>query len=151
MFHEIHQSLTAAMATGKIGEQVSVRVHLQLPPANADLNAALDSIIAMTDPAVSQPMTKLQSRVHADGNQWNVLLQSANGRTLFVTLGRGSVQEATLELLVVGNHGVIRLEGGRVVFTAVGDNAVPTAKSITAWTELVKQSHENGAAVPLER
>ena len=81
MFAELHQTLTAALATGKIGTPITVRVHLQLPEPVADLNAALDAIITTTAPAFSQTLDTLQSRVHADGQQWNVLMRSTNGRS----------------------------------------------------------------------
>lgn len=151
MFTEIHHALTAAIATGKIGTPVSVRVHLQLPETRADFDAAIDAIVATTKPALHETMQTLQSRVNAEGNQWNVLLRSANGRSLFVTLGRGSAREPRLELLVVGNHGVIRLEGGDVLYEAVGCDAAELAaqRSETDWAGIVERSHTEGARVSL--
>ena len=48
---------------------------------------------------------------HPQHAQTSVLLQTPSGKTVFVTIGCGSAKEATLQLLIVGTHGVAQLEG----------------------------------------
>jgi hypothetical protein len=144
--NQIRTVLNDAISTGKIGDLVSVRVHAQLPGLDTDLAEVLSGLVEMVSVAFPFPAETLRSRSSQDGNQWNVLIQSENGRTLFVTVGRGSAKNANLSLLVVGNHGVIRLES-HDEWEFVPDGLV--SSSHQSWREAVEQSHQSARSVPL--
>ena len=55
--------------------------------------------------------TTVIARQTSGGTQLNVLVTLENGRTILATVGSGSVSYSVLELLLIGNHGIVRLEG----------------------------------------
>ena len=147
-FDELQITLTDALASGKIGTPVAARVHLQFPDADADLAAALATVAATFEPILDGLLTTLRCRQGSDLNQWNLLLQSEKGRTLFVTLGRASVPAATLNLLVIGNHGVIRLEGGEDF--EPGGFGDPSQQERQRWAEAVETANRRQLLVSLK-
>ena len=113
-FDELNRTLSETRAGGKIGVPVSLRMHLQLSDRQADLVAALLAVIELARPLFGAQPSRLMARGVPGGPQLNVLASFTGGQTLLVTLGRGAVERATLELLLIGNHGVIRLEGAEL-------------------------------------
>lgn len=110
-FTDLRHTLQNVVDTGKLGTPVSMRVHLQLPGKQGDASAALSSVLAMLAPCLNEEPAELQSRRHARHAQTSVLLQTPGGKTVFVTIGFGSANQTSLNLLVVGNHGIAQLEG----------------------------------------
>ncbi len=144
-FDELNQTLTEARAGGKIGVPVSLRLHLQLSNPQADLMAALLAVIQMARPLFGAEPSKLMARGDSTGPQLNVLATFTGGQTLLLTLGRGAVERATLDLLLVGNHGLIRSEGAELfaepVFT------VP--ETVGQWKSWVDKSLRQNVSVDL--
>ncbi|MFQ5730658.1 MAG: hypothetical protein ACE5KM_01760 [Planctomycetaceae bacterium] len=108
--HDIRRTLQNVIDTGKLGTPVSIRVHLQLPGPDGNPTALLDQILEMLQPCLDEFPAELHSRRHRNHSQTNVLLRTPTGKTVFVTIGFGSAEEAMLHLLVVGNHGMAQLE-----------------------------------------
>ena len=88
-----------------------MRVHWQLPKTSTDVCAALASGMNLCQSVMKDSPATLIARQASVGTQLNVLVTLENGRTILATVGSGSVKRPVLELLLVGNHGVVRLEG----------------------------------------
>jgi hypothetical protein len=141
---DLQTALSDTLATGKIGTPVSLRLHLQLTEPDADLFAAMSAVMQMIEPVFSSSSARLRARQDADARQLNVLLDYTNGETVLLTLGRGCAKQPSLNLLVVGNHGVVRLEGGEMIEESAGST---TSSDGTHWKHVVETSLASGSAV----
>ncbi|MCH7689284.1 MAG: hypothetical protein IH899_21855 [Planctomycetes bacterium] len=110
-FDDLKRSLCSVLETGKIGTPVSMRVHLHIPKTRVDVYSALASIMKLCHSVTRDVPLTLIARQTSGGTQLNVLVTLENGRTILATVGSGSVKRSVLELLLIGNHGVVRLEG----------------------------------------
>lgn len=110
-FDDLNRALAEALATGQIGTPVSLRVHFQVPDSAADLAAMVAAVMRLSQPVFRERPSTLAAREHPHGRQWNVLVGYPGGATAFVTAGCGSARQPSLRLLLVGNHGIVRLEG----------------------------------------
>lgn len=142
---ELKSALAQAVATGKLGTPVSARVHVQLAEAACDLPAVVGGVLQMLSPAFDEPPARVRARKHPDTGQWNVLLQTATGKTLFVTIGCGSRPVASLELFVLGNHGIIQLQGGDAFAWE------PRDERTVAWTNAVDEASATGREVAVRK
>ena len=114
-FDDLKRSLYSVLETGKIGTPVSMRVHWQLPETSTDVCPALASIIKLCQSVMKASPSTVIARQTSEGTQLMVLVTLENGRTIMATVGSGSVSCSVLELLLIGNHGIVRLEGeGRI-------------------------------------
>lgn len=145
---DMNAALSEALATGRIGVPVSIRLHVQLPEPDADLARVLATIMRVAATVFSGQPERLTARQDADRRQCNVLVQHAGGPTTFVTLGRGSVTRPSLHLLVAGNHGVIRLEGCEL-FDGSAARQPAAEPDVDRWRGAVAASIASGAAVDL--
>ena len=110
-FDDLKRSLHNVSDTGKIGTPVSMRVHWQMPETSTEVCAALASIMNLCHSVMKGSPTTVIARQTSGGTQLNVLVTLENGRTILATVGSGSVSYSVLELLLIGNHGIVRLEG----------------------------------------
>lgn len=144
-FDELRTTLEETLATGKIGTPVSVRLHLQFSDAQADLPRACAAAVQLTSAVFKDSPATLAARRDAQDRQWNVLLKHAGGQTALVTLGRGSAERARCHLLLVGNHGIVRLEGDE--FDESSAQAEP--QQVERWRKALETSFAQDAAVRL--
>lgn len=140
-FEELQAALEQAHATGKVGTPVAARVHLQLPEPTTDPAMVLTSVLRMLSPCFTDTPNTL--RVRSASTQWNILLQTPAGRSLFVTIGCAAVTRSTVHLLVVGNHGIIRLEGSDDLRFS------PTDSASTRMTAAIAEGVRSGRVVSL--
>lgn len=108
---EIHQTLLEAVNTGKVGTPVALRLHLQLVSTDVDPYLLVAELLQLCEPLFGEEPVRVMARNNNDGRQLNLLFETAAGRTISITIGGGSTTQAFLSLLLIGNHGVIRLEG----------------------------------------
>ena len=114
-FDDLKRTLCSVLETGKIGTPVSMRVHWQIPKTSTDVCAAFASSMKLCHSVMKGSPSTLIARQAAGSTQLNVLVTLENGRTILATIGSGCVNYAELKLLLIGNHGVVRLEGeGRI-------------------------------------
>lgn len=137
---EIQGALSDAMQTGKLGTPVAARVHL-LVDGEVDIAGAVERIVSMLAPCFEQPPTTVRARRHTTRRFTSLLLQSGNGRTIFITLGHAN--RPAFHLLVVGNHGILRLEGGELFETT------QFKKTPSELSSRIAESLETGRVVNL--
>lgn len=110
-FDDLKRTLCSVLETRKIGTPVSMRVHWQMPKTSTDVCAALASSMNLCHSVMRGSPSTLIARQAFGGTQLNVLVTLENGRTILATVGSGRVNYSVLKLLLIGNHGVVRLEG----------------------------------------
>ena len=139
-FAELQAALAQALATSKIGTPVYVRLHLQFPAGQVGdlLSAAVD----LCEPIFGGRPARLGAIVSDAAQQCNVLLHYEFGQTLSITAGVGAAKRATIQLLVGGNHGIIRLEGDDL-------DDIPKEADAERWEAAMRQSSATGEAVQL--
>jgi hypothetical protein len=114
-FDDLKRTLCSVLETGTIGTPVSMRVHWLISNTPTDVCAALVSSMNFCVSVMRSSPSTLIARQTSGGTQLNVLVTLENGRTILATVGSGCVDYSVLKLLVIGNHGVVRLEGeGRI-------------------------------------
>lgn len=113
--HDLRNSLQAALATGKAGDIVNVRLHWQLPLAGEGSTAAgsrlletLLSAVDLCDVALKLGPTNWRVRLSADARLVHAMGVDDRGRTLIVSVADAA--DSLAQLTVFGNHGVIRLD-----------------------------------------
>ncbi|HUG90850.1 MAG TPA: hypothetical protein VML55_08460 [Planctomycetaceae bacterium] len=132
---DLARALDGAVAAGRIGTPVALRVHAVLP-AGGDLVAALAALMRRLAEPLFGPPGRLTARRDADERQLHALASYPSGPTVLVTLAATRSRDPSLELLVVGNHGVIRLEGGEC-FAGLPPSADAGAAEVERYRELV--------------
>ena len=113
--HDLRSSLQAALATGKAGEIVNVRLHWQLPLSDAapttspiSLLTALLQAVDLCDVALKLGPTTWRIRLSSNARLVHAMGVDDRGRTLIVSIADDS--DSLAQLTVFGNHGVIRLD-----------------------------------------
>ena len=133
----LEETLEEAVATGKLGSVVSVRALLHLPGEEPDLETAASALLSLSGRLVGSDPGSLVVRGHGSGRQLNLLLRLDPGPIVSLSLTRGSVDQLELALVVVGNHGVIRLEGAELA-EEIGLSAGTFAVADDAWLERIR-------------
>ena len=136
----LEETLAQAVATGKIGTVVSVRALLHLPDETADLESAAAVLLALAGRLLGSDAGSLVTRGHESGRQLNLLLRLDAGGIVSASVTRGCASQLELALVVVGNHGVIRLEGAELA-TEIGLNGDAFAGAEGSWLDRVAGSN----------
>jgi len=145
---ELRQALADALGDGRVGVPVAARIHCQLDDPQCDLLAGLASLLALSEGALSPERgARLFARYGDDPRQLSVLVSYASGQTSFVTIGCGAAADPALHLLLVGNRGIVRLEGAEQ-FDPAGE---PPARGddLKRWRRPVEQSLRDGASIEI--
>ena len=141
--HDLRQALRDALATGRIGTPVSVRLYLHQAEGDAAPFNAAQKLLATVIPASP---SSLQATRDTAGRQTTLLLAWNSGETAMLTLV-STETPWNLQLVVVGNHGIIQLEGESPLEPESGDSRddfVPMD-----WSEKIEDSLRHQSAVAL--
>jgi hypothetical protein len=143
----LRNALTAAIATGKIGTPVALRVHAIVASDSFNPAAALDAVIGLADTTFSSKPQRLTARSGGAGKQWNVLMNYAGGQTLSFSIASSPDRSAgnCLHLLLIGNHGIIRLEGAELLNVC----SCGPPKNVVYWRRQMTDSHISNSVVHL--
>jgi hypothetical protein len=144
---DLQNALTAAIATGRIGTPVALRVHAIVASDSFNPAAALDAVIGLAGTAFPTKPQQMTARSGGAGQQWNVLLIYAGGQTLSFSIASSPASTGgnRLHLLLIGNHGIIRLEGKELV----DDCSEKSPENATYWMRHMTNSHTHQSAVQL--
>lgn len=112
---ELRASLQAALATGKAGEIVNVRLHWQLPVSEVSIDdhkglllQALLNAVDLCDVALQLGPVTWRIRLSSNARLVHAMGVDDRGRTLIVSVADDA--DPLVQLTVFGNHGVIRLD-----------------------------------------
>ena len=140
---EIRETLLEAVSTKKIGSPVSLRFNLQLTQTNEKLSAIAATIVSMCQPLFELPPSRIFARATNNDRQLSLIGETESGRTCSITVGVGSAKSASLHLLLVGNHGVVRLEGAEMF----DESSLTLAEDIDPIINAIEQSVETSALI----
>ncbi|MEC9008749.1 MAG: hypothetical protein VX311_02235 [Planctomycetota bacterium] len=140
---QLEETLGEAVTTGKIGTVVSVRALLHLPDEQADLETAASVVLGLAGRVIGSDAGRLVTRGQESGRQLNLLMRLDAGGILSVSVTRGSSSQVELVLVVVGNHGVIRLEGAELA-EEMGLSGESFGDPDDSWLELISRSASTG-------
>ena len=140
---QLEETLGEAVTTGKIGTVVSVRALLHLPDEQADLETAASVVLGLAGRVIGSDAGRLVTRGQESGRQLNLLMRLDAGGILSVSVTRGSSAQVELVLVVVGNHGVSRLEGAELA-EEMGLSVESFGDPDDAWLELISRSASTG-------
>ena len=143
---ELQSTLVSAVASGKIGTPVSLRVHAVVAEDSLDPATFLDRISGWGATVFKAEPVRLTARVHATGRQWNILLNYPGGQKALITLASSPATAGDLHLVLVGNHGMVRLEGGES-FDTSPEATIPRAEF---WQQRLTASHAQNGPVDLD-
>jgi hypothetical protein len=144
---ELQDAMTAAIATGKIGTPVALRVHAIVTSDSFNPAATLDAVIGLAGTAFPTKPQRLTARSAGAGQQWNVLLNYAGGQTLSFSIASNPDRSAgnCLHLLLIGNHGIVRLEGAELLDDCSGESP----ENVVYWKQHMTDSHAKQTVVHL--
>src|SRR5262245_36088700 len=108
---EIISSVSATLASGQIGTPVSLRTHVQLSSSRFDACRLLAMLLPLAERVFGTPPHRLMARKSAPADQVSVLCEYPGGQTWFATCGQGCTRQSSMQLLLFGNKGQVRLEG----------------------------------------
>jgi len=145
-FDDLSERIAPAVVSGKIGTPVSLRMHVQLAESRADLVQALANAMHVAESVFAVEPVTLVARRNSNESQLNVLVSYTHGQVVMLTVGRGSADSSSLHLLLIGNRGVVRLEGSEL-FDDAGMQSPPDAAH---WQLLVDRSLTEGQPVCLD-
>ncbi|WP_339908736.1 hypothetical protein [Symmachiella dynata] len=141
---ELQPKLRQAVAQGQIGSPVALRVYLKSSHTDADLQSGCITAMGMARELFDSPPARLMVRGDLQ-RQATVLVTCTSGATLFATLEGGTVKSSSIQLTLVGNHGIANLE------SASWTPAEPPEESpeSTRWRQALSESHATGKAVAI--
>ena len=150
---ELHAALAESLAHGTAGVPVALRIHLQYSDPRTDLFRGWAAALGMAETAFSNTrLTKLFAQRESNGGQLNVLVTYSGGQTLLVTSGRGSAARPSLDLVLVANRGIVRLEGEEFFEPDEfdPDHVDPIGRHQDHWHAAIERSLREHAAVDVD-
>jgi len=134
-FADLTRTLNDVLHGGEIGTPVSLRLFLHLPEPKADFGSAVAVLMRLAGTVFPCEDADLAARLDSDKRQLNVLLRLSDGRTVSLTVVRGGVTTTPLHLLLIGNRGIARLEGGD---TVVNLSSEDVAEDVDRWKKRIE-------------
>ncbi len=144
-FPDLQKTVARAVSGGKLGTPVSLRLHVQLAEQDADLAETFSAVIPLAEQLFQVAPSTLMAQQSDRGKQLNVLVHFDGGQTALFTIGAGSASQSQLHLLLVGNQGIARVEGGELFDEAT----IPIPDDGEPWRTSVGQSLKQQSAVTL--
>ncbi len=142
-FEELANTLIGAAENGQVGTPVALRLHGRFSEPKAEPSAVLAAAIDLGDRLFGDSPARLMARGDTETQCMNALISYGGGATLFVTCG--AADRPSLHALLIGNHGIARLEGAELFD---GCPPQPNAKA-AQWEVPLQRSLKEGCAVEL--
>jgi hypothetical protein len=147
-FGELKHALSETIRQGDIGIPVALRVNCQFGDRSHEVidGALIASQLAETAFSEVAP-ARLHARITSDNRQLTLLASYALGQTLLLTTTAVDGARSEVDLLVVGNHGIIRLEGSE--FFEPDGTPSPSTDIATRWKAAIERSLSSQQAVDM--
>lgn len=125
---DVFRTVEDALATGQAGVPVSARMQWSIRAA-AEAPAVAASLLSRLSSLFRSSLSRVMVQQHISGEVLNVLATLVGGQTISLSLfsnpaaagSENGTSARAADLLVVGNHGVIRLEGDSADFSSASD------------------------------
>jgi hypothetical protein len=142
---DLRRTLHQALGSGRVGIPVALRLHLRLEKtgaANADLVSAAAVLMSWGEQVFGSPPRDVAVSQSRD-ESLTILATCAGGQMIHVTVA--AAERAELHLLLVGNRGIVRLEGGELFEAASVEVEVSHAQE--QWAERIRRSRDAGGSL----
>ena len=104
----LQQSVGSVIAEGRIGSPVFLRCIVQMPLADTNIVSGMAALVAVANTWMPSPPERIYAPEQTDTTQITAMVQYAGGQTAMLSVNRiQEVQEASVNLLLIGNKGVI--------------------------------------------
>lgn len=142
---ELEWALLETIRQGEIGVPVALRVNCQFGDRLTSALAGAVSLTHLVQTAFSESApARLHARTTSDYRQLTVLASFPLGQTFFLTTTAIDGAPPAFDLLLSGNHGIVRLEGGDL-FDSVSSTEVSVDQS--GWKTTIERSLREQRAV----
>lgn len=143
---ELKSTLADAVSGGQVGTPVSLRLHLQITSKQTDATGLVAALMPLAETIFAASPQQLIARRNNSAEQLSVLFEYAGGQTCFVTCGAGCATHDSLQLLLFGNRGQIRLEGGELIDA----ESLSGELASDVWRNRIETSLNAGGPVSIE-
>jgi hypothetical protein len=110
---QLRRALSNSLTDESVGIPVALRICLPISDPQTNLLQCWNAALDLADAAFENLRpARLYAQRESNGRQLSVLVTCRGGQTLSVTTGRGLMDKPSLDLVLVGNRGIVRLEGG---------------------------------------
>ena len=140
---DLERAVREVLATGHIGTPVALRIHAAIPDFAGDPANALGIFEPLLRLISEKSNGKVLARKHPSGGHLSVLWTDARGRTFFITLTTTPTCRQSLQVLLIGNHGITRLTGAEA-----WEEDIPPAQT-PLWSQEIAQSLKQGTSIPV--
>jgi hypothetical protein len=145
---ELAHALYDTIRQGEIGIPVALRVSAQFGDRSIDVVQGAILVTQLAETAFSESLpARLHARSTSDRRQLTVLASYRLGQSCFVTTTAIDGAGSTLDLLLIGNHGIVRLEGRELFDPEGGDSSLSDYGQV--WKSAIEQSLSDGRAVEI--
>lgn len=131
----LQQSIEQTVRTGQLGTIVSLRIFMSVTD---DADSQLAGWLSWATTLFGSDAAKLFASRDVTGRQTSVLCSLASGATISMTAvltPPDDAREPTLQLLLIGQHGIARLQGGDEI-----DATLPEDKASSRWRSAIEGS-----------
>jgi len=134
-YGELTRALSNVLRRGAIGTPVSLRLFLHLPEPDADLDVAVATLMRLVEIVFPGEAADLAARLDSSERQLNVLIRTSDGRTVSLSVVRGGTAAVPMNLLLIGNRGIVRFEGADSVLPFAAEDV---AEEADHWKRRIK-------------
>lgn len=141
---EIEHAIRQVLNTGQLGNSVSLRIHAAVPDAAGEAAGLVGVFAPLIRLIADDTQGRVQARQHPSGRQISVLWTDDRGRTALVTLTAAPKTMQSLQVMIVGNHGITRLTGGDEWDEPLSPGERPL------WKDEIAESVNQGTSIRVE-
>ena len=141
---ELIQAARQALAVGKVGTPVSLKIWAQFVGTAAEVPDRIADLLARFAPLLDDPPESLLA-TGADGDRHGqALLSTVRGRSAVVAVNAAGT-EASVRFLLVGNHGVLQLTGN----SDLEDESPGEAAAASVWKAALEAARQTRRRTPV--
>lgn len=151
---ELQQALETVIARGDLGTPVALRISRTHGPEALDPPVEFARLMSLVAAVFPDPPQTVMVQRHDSGWLTSLLMNLAGGQTVSLSVSHGEAPQDLLTLVLVGNHGTARLEGGdELEWSTTGAQdgeetvAAVAGADIDRWRTLIDSSLRQGAPV----
>ena len=147
-FNVARETIERALRSNRIGTPVSVRLVIHTTADHGEVDGVLDEVLDAACGWLGGSPEKVRATGGDETGQTSVLIQWAGGRTALVSVGTHGEAAPLLEIVLVGNRGVLAWEAdGRETPLSEQRGPAPRTEGSEALVRAVRMAIKTGGPV----